>query len=81
MNVRGKTLEQIILAKRWGGFCKYPILLRIPSFTKYPKYIKLHKMVGSPVFNKADITQVIAKKPKLASTIERRYLKNESDIS
>ena len=81
MNVRGKTLERIIWIKGWGGFCKYPILVRIPTFTKYPKYIKMHKMVGTPVFNKDSITPVTAEKPNFVSPIERRYLKNESNIS
>lgn len=81
MNVRGKTLERIIRIKRWGGFCTYPILVRIPSSTKHVTYIKMHKMVGTPKFNKDSITQVIAEKPNFASPMERRYLKNEGHIS
>ena len=80
MNVRGRTLEQIILTKGWGGFCTYPILVRIPSNTKYAKYIKLYKMVGTPVFNKDNIPQVIAEKPNFSLPIETRYLKNEDNI-
>ena len=81
MNVRGKTLERIIRTKRWGGFCTYPILVRIPSSTKYPGYVKMHKMVGTPKFNKDSITPVIAEKPNFALPKERRYFKNESNIS
>jgi len=72
MNVRGRTLERIIRTKKWGGFCTYPILVRLSSSTKYPIYIKLHKMVGTPLFNKADITPVIAEKPNFVLPKERR---------
>ena len=81
MNVRGKTLERIIRTKGWGGFCTYPILVRIPSNAKYAQYIKMCKIVGTPKFNKADITPVIAEKPNFALPKERRYFKNESHIS